>query len=72
MSLSAPKPGSHWLHKDGGGYPVEACPDIGMVKIPGGGWLDGPWVQYRSYNGDLYIRTLANFLESFTQIPDAE
>jgi hypothetical protein len=51
---------------------VEACPDIGMVKIPGGGWLDGPWVQYRSYNGDLYIRTLANFLESFTQIPDAE
>ena len=72
MSINPPEPGSRWLHKDGGGYTVEACPDIGMVKIPGGGWLQGPWVQYRSCNGDLYVRTLANFLESFTQISGDE
>lgn len=72
MSITPLEPGSRWLHKDGGGYTVEACPDIGMVKIPGGGWLQGPWVQYRSCNGDLYVRTLANFLESFTHISGDE
>jgi hypothetical protein len=59
--------GAYWNHREGNAYRVTGFPDVGMVKIPGGGWLKGPWVQYAS-GEDLYMRTRADFLENFTEV----
>jgi hypothetical protein len=69
MSNPTPRPGSTWQHKEGNIYTVCPCPDIGMVKIPGAGWLKGPWVRYFD-DHDFYIRTLADFHANFTPLED--
>jgi hypothetical protein len=67
MPTPPPTPGSTWKHREGNAYTVIGCPDIGMVKIFGAGWLNGPWVQYSDAQ-DIYLRTLADFAENFTEI----
>ena len=64
-----PEYGESWANNESGKtYTIALLThELGMVKIPSSGWLNGPWVRYVDSH-DSYVRTREDFLENFTKV----
>jgi hypothetical protein len=63
------RPGETWQHiHNGNTYRIALEVNLPPVKIPGAGWLTGPWVRYANDDGECYLRTLADFKANFRRV----